>query len=37
VDDLRNLLSLLLGINPADIVVEVEELTITGCCGTICK
>jgi hypothetical protein len=37
IDDLRLLLSLLISVPISDVQVEVEEITIKGCCGTICK
>jgi hypothetical protein len=36
IDDLR-LLSLLLSVPKADVQVEVEEMTMKGFCGTVCK
>jgi hypothetical protein len=37
IDDLRLLIALLLSIPKADVVVEVEEITMKGFCGTVCK
>jgi hypothetical protein len=36
-DYLRLLLSLLLSIPKADVQIEVEEITMKGFCGTVCK
>jgi hypothetical protein len=36
-DDLKHLISLLLDITPKDVEVEVEEVTISGCCGKFCQ
>jgi hypothetical protein len=37
IDDLRLLIALLLSIPKADVQVEIEEITMKGFCGTICK
>jgi hypothetical protein len=37
IDDLRLLIALLLSIPKADVAVEVEEITMKGFCGTVCK
>jgi hypothetical protein len=37
IEDLRLLITLLLSIPKADVQVEVEEITIKGFCGTVCK
>jgi Ser-tRNA(Ala) deacylase AlaX len=37
VDDLRLLISLLIEHSPAAVNIEVEEIEIKNCCGTICK
>jgi hypothetical protein len=36
-DDLRLLIALLLSIPKADVQVKVEEITMKGFCGTVCK
>jgi Ser-tRNA(Ala) deacylase AlaX len=37
VDDLKLLISLLIEDSPAAVNIEVEEIEIKNCCGTICK
>jgi hypothetical protein len=37
IDDLRLLIALLLSIPKTDVQVEVEEITMKGFCGTVCK
>jgi hypothetical protein len=37
IDDLRLLIASLLSIQKADVQIEVEEITMKGFCGTVCK
>jgi hypothetical protein len=37
IDDLRLLIALLLSITKADVQVDVEEITMKGFCGTVCR
>jgi Ser-tRNA(Ala) deacylase AlaX len=37
IEDLRLLISLLIEESPAAVNIEVEEIEIKNCCGTICK